>query len=60
MTIEGLKAKHAKYQYLKDEKSQLAAVQKDGYALKYCANPSEAVQLAAVQENCDALKYCKF
>ena len=58
MTIEELKAKHAEYQYLKDEKSQLAAVQKNCDALKYCANPSEAVQLAAVQKDGDALRYC--
>lgn len=60
MTIEELKAKHAEYQYLKDEKSQLAAVQQKGDALKYCANASEAVQLAAVQNDGNALKYCKF
>lgn len=60
MTIEELKAKHAEYQYLKDEKSQLAAVTRNGYALKYCANASEAVQLAAVQNDGNALKYCKF
>jgi hypothetical protein len=58
MTIEELKAKHAKFQYLKDEKSQLAAVQRNGYALKYCANASEAVQLSAVQQDGYALRFC--
>ena len=58
MTIEELKAKHAEFQYLKDEKSQLAAVQQEGDALRFCANASESVQLAAVQQNGYALKYC--
>ena len=41
------------------ENNQIAAVQKNGYALRYCHQPSEAVQLEAVKQNGDALQYFK-
>jgi hypothetical protein len=37
---------------------QIAAVQQNGDALRYCHQPSEAVQLEAVKQNGDALRYC--
>jgi len=41
------------------EAIQLAAVKKDGLAIKYLKNPSEAIQLAAVQQDGLAIKYLK-
>ena len=39
------------------EAVQLEAVKEDGYALRYCSNPSEAVQLEAVKQGGHALQY---
>ena len=41
------------------EAEQLAAVKKDGYAIKYIKNPSEQVQLAAVSQEAYAIDYIK-
>ena len=38
---------------------QLNAVNKNGDAIRFIKNPSEAVQLAAVQENSYAIYYIK-
>ncbi len=59
MTIEDLKKlKQASYRYF-TEVEMLEAVKQDGYALRYCNNPSETVMLEAVKRNGDALQYCK-
>ncbi len=47
-----------KYRAIIGEREQLAAVTRNGYALQYCHNPSEAVIMAAVTRNGDALQYC--
>ena len=39
------------------EQAQLAAVRKNGRAIKYIENPSESVQLAAVRQDGRAIKY---
>jgi len=41
------------------EKVQLAAVRKNGYAIRYIKNPSEQLQLAAVRKNGYAIRYIK-
>jgi hypothetical protein len=41
------------------EQVQLAAVQKDGFAIESIKNPSEQVQLAAVRQNPRAIRYIK-
>ena len=41
------------------EAEQLAAVKKDGYAIKYIKNPNEQVQLAAVSQEAYAIDYIK-
>jgi len=38
---------------------QIAAVKKDGLAIKYFKNPSEAVQLEAVKQNGLVIKHLK-
>jgi hypothetical protein len=38
---------------------QIAAVQKDPYAIQYIKNPSEQVQIAAVKQDGYAIKYIK-
>ena len=40
-----------------DEADKLAAVKRDGDAIRYIANPSEAVQLAAVARDGYAIRY---
>jgi hypothetical protein len=42
---------------LRDERVQLAAVKKDGSAIRFLKNPSEAVQIAAVKKNPYAIQY---
>ena len=42
-----------------DKKYCLKAVEKNGYALRYVKEQSEAVCLKAVEENGDALQYVK-
>ena len=42
-----------------DDAVKLAAVQRDGLAIRYIANPSEAVQLAAVEQDALAIQYFK-
>ena len=50
-----------KFQAILSLDAALAAVQDDGYALRYVKDQTEAVALAAVSRNGDALQYvlCK-
>ena len=41
------------------EQVQLAAVNRDGYAIVYIKNPSEEVQLAAIRNNHSSVVYIK-
>jgi len=41
------------------EAVQMAAVQNNGYAIRFIKNPSEAVQMATVQQNGYAIQYIK-
>ena len=57
MTKEELiKTKNEYYQYF-DEQSAMEAVKKNGYALRYVKEQTEAVCLEAVKEDGDALCY---
>jgi len=56
MSLEQMKAKLiGKYVVVDDV--QLAAVRKDGYAIQFIKNPSEAVQLVAVRKDGYAITY---
>ena len=47
------------HEIIGDEADKLAAVQQDGCAIRYIANPSEAVMLAAVKRDACAIRYFK-
>ena len=49
----------AEYDKWTDEKVCLAAVQRNGYSLRYVKDQTEKVCLAAVQRNGDSLQYVK-
>jgi len=55
MTNKNIIAENNKYS--SNEKAQLAAVRRDGYAIEWIDNPSEAVQMAAVKQNGYAIGY---
>jgi hypothetical protein len=48
-----------KFSAILNSHDALAAVQRNGYALRYVKDQTEAVALAAVQRNGDALQYVK-
>lgn len=46
-----------KFAAVTDPDKMLAAVRRNGDALRYCREPTEAVMLAAVENDGDALRY---
>ena len=59
LICEKLAAKESIVNEATEEEEQLAAVNKDGYAIEYIKNPSEEVQLAAVNKNGYAIRDIK-